>query len=41
VGHRYLRYIDKRKGQRIIRPSYFGEWSNLPIDKIDIIVLEY
>jgi hypothetical protein len=33
--HRNVRYIDKQKPRRIINPSYFGEFFNLPIDKID------
>jgi hypothetical protein len=38
---RSMRYIDKRKAAVIINPSYFGRFTDLPIDKIDIIVLEY
>jgi hypothetical protein len=37
---RYIRYIDKRKPAVIINPSYFGKFFDLPIDKIDIIVLK-
>jgi hypothetical protein len=35
-----MRYIDKRKLTAIINSSYFGKLFNLPIDKIDIIVLK-
>jgi hypothetical protein len=38
---RLIRYIDKRKAGVIINPSYFGKLSDLPIDKIDIMVLKY
>jgi len=33
---RYIRDIDKRKLAVIIKPSYFGKFLNLPIDKIAI-----
>jgi hypothetical protein len=36
-----MRHIDKRKLAAIINPSYFGKFFDLPIDKIDIIVLKY
>jgi len=38
---RHIRYIDKEKLAVIINPSYFGKFLNLPIDKIDIIVLKW
>jgi hypothetical protein len=38
---RYIRYIDKMKVVAIMNPSYFGRLPDLPIDKIDIIVLKY
>jgi len=38
---RHMRYIDKLKVVAIINPSYFGSQVDLPIDKIDIIVLKY
>jgi hypothetical protein len=41
VMPRHMRYIDKRKAAVMINPSYFGKLTDLPIDKIDIIVLEY
>jgi hypothetical protein len=37
---RHIRYIDKRNLVAIMNPSYFGKLLNLPIDKIDIIVLK-
>jgi hypothetical protein len=33
---RQIRDIDKRKPAAIINPIYFGEFIDLPIDKIDI-----
>jgi hypothetical protein len=36
---RYIRDIDKRRPVVIINQSYCGEFIDLPIDKIDILVL--
>jgi len=36
MSPRYARDIDKRKPAAIINPIYFGEFIDLPIDKIDI-----
>jgi hypothetical protein len=36
----YIRDIDKRRPVVIINQSYFGEFIDLPIDKIEHIVLK-